>query len=91
MPKFENVELGVDVETVELTQRQAVPYWEALQAANGATGPAQWHSILEAAVKGKWFAGKKKVDPLDYTPAQARWLAEELALHLLEQSKVPEA
>ena len=92
MPTFTNDELGVDVEIVELTQRQAVPYWEAVQSTNGAsaTGPAQWHSILEAAVKGKWFAGKKKVDPLDYTPAQARWLAEELALHLLEQSKVPE-
>ena len=91
MTTFTNDELGVDVEIVDLTQRQAVPYWEAMQAANGATGPAQWHSILEAAVKGKWFAGKKKVDPLDYTPAQARWLAEELAVHLLEQSKIPEA
>jgi len=90
MPTFTNDELGVDVEIVDLTQRQAVPYWEAMQAANGATGPAQWHSILEAAVKGKWFAGKKKVDPLDYTPAQARWLAEALAVHLLEASQLPE-
>ena len=91
MPTFTNDELGVDVEIVDLTQRQAVPYWEAMQAANGATGPAQWHSILEGAVKGKWFVGKKKVDPLDYTPAQARWLAEELAVHLLEASQLPEA
>ena len=91
MPTFTNDELGVEVEIVDLTQRQAVPYWEAMQAANGATGPAQWHSILEAAAKGKWFASKKKVDPLDFTPAQARWLAEELAMHLLEQSKIPEA
>jgi len=89
MPTFTNDELDVDVEIVELTQRQAVPYWEAIQKANGATGPAQWNSILEAAVKGKWFAGKKKIDPLGFTPAQARWLAEELALHLLEQSQVP--
>ena len=90
MPTFTNDELGVDVEIVELTQRQAVPYWESIQSTNGATGPAQWHSILEGAVKGKWFAGKKKVDPLDYTPAQARWLAEALAVHLLEASQLPE-
>ena len=89
MPRFENAELGVDVEIVDITQRQAVPYWEAIQSSNGATGPAQWHSILEGAVKGKWFVGK--VEPLDYTPAQARWLAEELASHLLEESQIPEA
>jgi len=91
MPTFTNDALGVDVEIVELTQRQAVPYWEAVQSTNGAnaTGPAQWHSILEGAVKGKWFV--KKIDPLAYTPAQARWLAEELAVHLLEASQLPEA
>jgi hypothetical protein len=89
MPTFTNDELGVDVEIVELTQRQAVPYWEAVQSANGATGPAQWQSILAGAVKGKWFV--KKIDPLAYTPAQARWLAEELAVHLLEASQLPEA
>tara|TARA_Y100000310_G_scaffold333736_1_gene411890 strand:+ start:1918 stop:2190 length:273 start_codon:yes stop_codon:yes gene_type:complete len=88
MPKFENVELGVDVETVELTQRQAVPYWKALQEMNGATGPEQWHAVLKAAVEGKWFEDKK-IDPLDFTPAQARWLAEELATHLLEESQIP--
>ena len=88
MPTFTNDKLQVDVEIVELTQRQAVPYWEAMQASVEATGPALWHSILEAAVEGKWFVGK--VEPLDYTPAQARWLAEELATHLLEESKVGE-
>jgi hypothetical protein len=89
MPNFTNSELDIDVEIVELRQRQAVPYWEAMQSMNGATGPAQWHSILEAAVKGKWF--KDKLDPLELTPAQARWLAEELATHLLEQSQLPNA
>jgi len=87
MAVFTNEELGVDVEIVNLTQRQAVPYWEAMQAANGATGPSQWQAILDAAVKGKWFV--KKLDPLDYTPAQARWLAEALAVHLLEESQIP--
>lgn len=97
MPTFTNDELQVDVEIVELTQRQAVPYWEAMQASVEATGPALWHSILQAAVEGKWFVNKQNgrykegvPDPLDYTPAQARWLAEELATHLLEQSKVGE-
>jgi hypothetical protein len=88
MPKFTNDDLGVDVEVVEITQRQAVPYWEAMQAAGDTTGPAQWHAILTAAVDGKWF--KDKIDPLDYTPAQARWLAEALATHLLEASTVGE-
>ena len=88
MPTFRNDELGVDVEVVDLTQRQAVPYWKALQAANGASGPEQWSVILEAADKAKWF--KEKIEPLDYTPAQARWLAEELATHLLEMSQIPE-
>ena len=31
MPTFTNDKLQVDVEIVELTQRQAVPYWEAMQ------------------------------------------------------------
>lgn len=89
MAKFINTELDLDVEIVAITQRQAVPYWTAMQEANGASGPAQWHAILEAAVEGKWFVGK--IEPLDYTPAQARWLAEELALHLLEESQIPNA
>jgi len=89
MPTFTNDELGVDVEIVDIKQRQAVPYWKALQAANGATGPEQWGVILEAANKAKWFT--KKIEPLDFTPAAARWLAEELALHLLELSTIPEA
>ena len=75
MAKFINTELDLDVEIVAITQRQAVP--------------AQWHAILEAAVEGKWFVGK--IEPLDYTPAQARWLAEELATHLLEESQIPNA
>jgi len=87
MPTFKNDELDVAVEIVDLTQRQAVPYWKAVQKSNGATGPAQWHSILEAAVEGKWFS--QKIDPYEYTPAQARWLAETLATHLLEMSSVP--
>jgi len=89
MPTFTNDELGVDVEIVEITQRQAVPYWKSIQSANGASGPEQWHTILEAANEGKWFTNK--IEPLDYTPAQARWLAEELAMHLLEASTIPEA
>jgi hypothetical protein len=89
MPTFRNDELGVDVEVVDIKQRQAVPYWNALQEANGASGPAQWHTILDAANGAKWFT--EKIDPYDYTPAQARWLAEELATHLLELSTVPEA
>ena len=88
MTKFTNTELDIDVEIVEpLTQRQAVPYWDSLQESNGASGPAQWHAILESAVEGKWFVGK--VDPLNYTPAQARWIAEALAVHLLEASQIP--
>ena len=86
MTKFTNTELDIDVEIVELTQRQAVPYWNSLQESNGASGPAQWHAILESASEGKWFV--EKIEPLDYTPAQARWLAEELATYLLEQSQV---
>ena len=89
MAKFENVELDVDIEIVEITQRQAVPYWKALSEFEGKTGPEQWHSILSAAVEGKWF--KDKIDPLDFTPAQARWLAEELAKHLLEECQIPNA
>ena len=89
MTRFTNKDLDLDVEIVSpLTQRQAVPYWEAMSKANGVTGPAQWHTILESAVEGKWFV--EKIKPLDYTPAQARWLAEELATHLLEQSQVGE-
>ena len=76
------------MEIVEITQRQAVPYWESIQSTS-TTGPAQWHTILEAANEGKWFVNK--VEPLDYTPAQARWLAEELAMPLLEASTIPEA
>ena len=89
MAVFTNEELGVDVEIVNLTQRQAVPYWESMTTAtaDGVSGPSQWQAILEAAVKGKWFV--KKIDPLDYTPAQARWLAEALAVHLLEESQIP--
>ena len=88
MPTFRNDELGVDVEIVDLTQRQAVPYWKTLQSSNGATGPEQWHAILEGAVEGKWFKDNK-IDPLDFTPAQARWLEEELATHLLDESQIP--
>ena len=56
MAKFINTELDLDVEIVAITQRQAVPYWTAMQEANGASGPAQWHAILEAAVEGKWLS-----------------------------------
>jgi len=93
MAVFTNEELGVDVEIVNLTQRQAVPYWESLShfmataSADEALGPSLWGAILEAAVKGKWFV--KKIDPLDYTPAQARWLADELGKHLVEESQIP--
>ena len=87
MTKFTNTELDIDVEIVELTQRQAVPYWNSLQESSEASGPAQWQAILESAVGAKWFVDK--VDPLNYTPAQARWLAEALAVHLLEASQIP--
>ena len=35
----------------------------------------------------------ESLDPMDLTPSQARWLAEEIAAHLLEQSTIsdPEA
>lgn len=89
MAKFINTELDLDVEIVAITQRQAIPYWTAIQEESGASGPAQWHSILCAAAEAKWFVGK--IEPLDYTPAQARWLAEELATHLLEESQIPNA
>ena len=89
MTKFTNTELDVDVEIVAITQRHAVPYWNSLQESSEASGPAQWQAILSAAVGAKWFVSK--VDPLNYTLAQARWLAEELALHLLEESQIPNA
>ena len=97
MPNFTNVSLGLNVDVVELKQRHAVRYWEELQseANDGVTGPAQWQAILDAAAIAEWFVdedGKsKKIDTLDFTPAQARWLAEELATHLLEQTQIPNA
>lgn len=88
MPTFDNEKLNVHVEIVDIKQKHAVPYWQKLQEEEGASGPKQWAVILEAANQAKWFV--EKIDPLDYTPAQARWLAEELALHLLEMSTVGE-
>ena len=89
MPRFTNAALDLDVEICSLTQRQAVPYWRCISDADSATGPEMWAAVLRGAKEGKWFV--EDLDPLDFTPAQARFLAEELASHLLEASQIPEA
>ena len=92
MPTFSNTKLDVDVDIVTLKQKHAVKYWEALDDYKEATGPAQWNGVLQAAKSAGWFMDES-LDPMDLTPAQARWLAEEIAAHLLEQSTIsdPEA
>jgi hypothetical protein len=91
MPTFVNKELGIDVEIVSLKQKHAVKYWEALTEAQykDATGPSQWNAILQSAKKAGWFVDDS-LDPMEMSVSAARFLAEELASYLLEQSQIPE-
>jgi hypothetical protein len=97
MNKFENTELKISVEIVELKQRHAARYWEYLQTAikeaEGRyefTGPIYYSGVLAACKEAEWFVDSD-LDIDDLTPAQARWMAEELGNHLLELSKIPNA
>tara|TARA_R100000808_G_C2070277_1_gene98085 strand:- start:258 stop:536 length:279 start_codon:yes stop_codon:yes gene_type:complete len=87
MPTFSNTKLDIDVDIVKLKMIHAVKYWEKLDQYKDASGPAQWNGVLQAAKSAGWFMDES-LDPMDLTPAQARWLAEEIAAHLLEQSTI---